>query len=131
MTFVRFHAATANARGTFPGLFALANGLASDGLLSEVDVAWLRRANDDAAAAYADPAITHPEVYDRALNPRAAAWFRASATDLVSMTQGYLDLLTRYGVDWVESRSDDPGRVIYSDDVQVIVVPHVRQSPVE
>ena len=125
MSFVRFHAATANARGTYPGLFALANGLASDGLLSEVDVAWLRRANDAATAAYADPAVSHPEVYDRALNPRAAAWFRASATDLLDLAQGYLELLTRYGVAWVESRSDDPGRVIYSDDVQVIVVPHI------
>ena len=124
MTFVRFHAVSANARGTFPGVFALANGLASDGLLNDVDAAWLRRANDAGNDAYANPAATYPDVYDRALNPAAAAWFRVSATHLTHMVEGYLDLLARYGVAWAESRSDDPGRVIYSDDVQVVVVPH-------
>ena len=128
MSYVRFHAASANARGTFPGVFALANGLASDGFLNDVDVAWLRRANDAGNTAYANPTITHPDVYDRALNPAAAAWFRVSATHLTQMVEDYLDLLTRYRVHWVESRSDDPGHVIYSDDVQVVVVPHDRRD---
>jgi len=121
--FVRFHSPHPNARGTFPGVFALANGLRSDGRLSDADVDWLRAANTTATLAYADPSVTHPEVYDRALHPTAEAWFRVSALHLTEMVRGYLELLARYGVACVESRSDDPGEVIYSDDVQVVVVP--------
>ena len=126
MTFVRFHSPVANARGTYPGIFALANGLAEDGRLNEADARWLHRANARGEGAYADPSTTHPETYDRVANPGAAAWFRSSAISLLEYVRGYQELLARYEVDCVESRSNDPGRVIYSDDVQVVVVPHTE-----
>ena len=128
MDFVRFHSPTPNARGTFPGVFALANGLRNDGRLNDADLEWLRVANARATAAYADPSVTHPEVYDRALHPAAEAWFRVSASHLTEMVRDYVDLLARYDVACVESRSDDPGEVIYSDDVQIVVVPS-RSGP--
>ena len=124
MDFVRFHAPHANARGTFPGVFALANGLRADGLLSDSDAAWLLNANARATAAYADPSVTHPDVYDREINPAAEAWFRTTATHLIDMARDYVALLGRHSVECVETHSDGPGRVLYSDDVQIVVVPH-------
>ena len=120
--FVRYQSALANQRGTFPGVFALANGLAADGLLTEVDAAWLRAANDRANRAYPDPTNESPDCYDRVANPGACAWFRVSATELLAMTAEYLELLDRYGIAWVEVTSNDPGRLTYEDEVQVVAV---------
>ncbi|MGR8009362.1 hypothetical protein ACU6WZ_13220 [Streptomyces hypolithicus] len=38
---------------------------------------------------------------------------------------GYLEILTAHGVGWRLVRSDDPGRVVYEDAHQIVVVPYV------
>ena len=53
--FVRYQASVPNGRGSYPGIFALANGLAKDGKLSSQDWASWRSANDHYNAAYTDP----------------------------------------------------------------------------
>jgi len=121
--FVRFQSSVPNRRGTYPGVFALANGLASDGLLTEPDRVWWRAANDRADALYAQPSTVDPRCYDTESSPGARAWFKESATELIAMTQEYLALLDRYGIGWVELRTSSPGRISYEDDVQVVAVP--------
>lgn len=122
--FVRYQASDANARGSYPGIFALANGLAKDGKLSDEDwVAW-RKANDYFDSAYTDPSTVDKLIYDRAINPSAQSWFKRTATDLIVGVDFYADLLDRYGVDWQVLHSHDPGKVLYEDDVQVVVAPH-------
>lgn len=117
---VRFEAAEPGRRGRHAGVFALANGLAHSGRLSEEDFAWWRRSNDAMNAAYAHPPAG---AYDAAGHLAAASWFRADAGGLLEAARGYLDLLTRYGVAWRERRTDDPGRVVHEDDVQVVAQP--------
>lgn len=112
-----------NPRGTLPGVFALANGLAGDRLLTPEDAAWVRTSNDHANRAYLDPTSVVADCYDPIENPGARSWFRSSASELLELTQGYLDLLDRYGVRWVELRTNTPGRITYEDDVQVVAVP--------
>ena len=46
----------------------------------------------------------------------------------MSQVGGHLELLDRYGVRWREGLMADPGRRIYEDDVQVVVVPDPIQS---
>lgn len=121
--YVRFQSAVPNRHGQFPGVFALANGLASDGRLSTPDYEWWRAANDQANLAYVDPSTVAPQTFDSELNPGACAWFKSSATELLAMSQGYLNLLSRYEVPWVELHTDWPGRVVYEDEVQVVAVP--------
>ncbi len=122
--FVRFQSSVPNRRGRFPGVFALVNGLAQDSRLSSTDAAWIRSSNDRANAAYADPTTVVADCYDPVLNPGARAWFRSSASELIALTREYLDLLDRYGVDWVELRTSSPGRITYEDGVQVVAVPN-------
>lgn len=122
--FIRFQATTPNTRGHHPGVFALANGLAADGLLSADDERWRQKANADMTARYVDPSTVDPGVYDRQRHPGAAAWFRADATELIERVGAYCDLLDRYGVAWERVERTDPGRVVYSDAVQVVAVPH-------
>lgn len=121
--FVRFQSMVPNRRGSYPGVFALANGLAGEGSLAPADAAWMRASNDRADALYVDPTTVVADCYDPVLNPGARSWFTSSATELLEFTRGYLDLLDRYDVRWVELRTSTPGRVTYEDAVQVVAVP--------
>ncbi|MFC8731257.1 hypothetical protein ACFT5B_02205 [Luteimicrobium sp. NPDC057192] len=120
---VRFESPVTNARGRRPGVFALANGLARAGRLSSTDHAWWRSSNDWCNAAYADPSTVDAAVYDDVANPGAQAWFKSTAVELIEIARAYVALLERYGVACVERRTLAPGRVVYEDDVQVVVAP--------
>jgi len=121
--YVRFQSAVPNARRTFPGVFALANGLADNGVLSPSDRMWHRAANDKANEMYADPSQASPGCYDRETNPGARSWFKSTAASLLEMTSSYLNLLDRYEVPWVQLRARHPGRIVHEDEVQVVAVP--------
>jgi hypothetical protein len=66
-------------------------------------------------------------VYDPEVNPGAVAWFKTSATHLLDRVPGYLTLLAAHGVRCERLESADPGRIVYEDEHQVVVVP--RDSP--
>ncbi|MFJ7996943.1 hypothetical protein ACIQ7D_07250 [Streptomyces sp. NPDC096310] len=129
--FIRFQSTTRSPRGHFPGVFALANGLARSGALTEEQWRFWRAGNDWYDANYPDPSTVAPLVYDTELHPGAVAWFKTSpeAAELIARLDGYLQLLTAHGIAWQELRSTDPGRVVYEDAYQVVVVPHVPASP--
>jgi len=119
--YVRYQSTVANERGNYPGIFGLANGLARSGRLTEVDHTWWRKNNDWLDEAYPDPAVAHPNLFDLSVNPGATCWFRTSAGHLLTRVPGYLALLDRYDVPWTELQSNDPGRVLYADAVQVVI----------
>jgi len=123
-TFIRFQSAVPNRHGRFPGVFALANGLAWDGVLSPEDHAWWVAKNARGDALYTDPTSVDPTVYDRTINPGARSWFKVTAHELLSITSDYLRLLDRYGIPWVELRTASPGRRVYEDEVQVVAAPY-------
>jgi hypothetical protein len=122
--FIRFQSAVPNQRGRFPGVFAMANGLRNDGLLSEVDERWLEAANAHATSVYMDPTTVAADCYCPVLNPGARSWFKAESSQLLDMTAEYLDLLDRHDVPWMALRTRNPGRIVYEDAVQVVAVPH-------
>lgn len=122
--YVRFQSPTPNHRGIHVGVFALVNGLASQGKLSEEEERFRRTNNDWYNANFTNPSDVDPIVYDRELNPGAVAWFKISASHLIERVAGYLEILAAHGVPCVRVESADPGRVIYEDDEQVVVVPY-------
>ena len=128
MRFVRFEATTPNARGAHIGVFGLANGLRSAGRLTEADLSWLTANNAFGNAAYPDPGTVDPTLFDKAVHPFATCWFRSTATHLLDYVEEYLHVLTRYGVDWHRRETDDPGVILYEDDVQVVAEPPPRQA---
>ena len=129
MRYLRYQGASPNARGRHPGIFALANGLAHAGTLSAGEHAWWAAANAWYDAAYPDPGLSDPTLFDRCIHPAVSCWFKASATDLLAQVPGYLALLERYGVAWQRVDSEDPGRVLYDDAHQVVVAPHASLRP--
>ncbi|MFJ8648861.1 hypothetical protein ACIRNI_22400 [Streptomyces sp. NPDC093546] len=128
-SYVRFQGTSRGQRGHFPGVFALANGLAREGRLSEEEYRFWRAGNDWYDAAYPDPSATDPTVYDPDVNPGAVAWFKTTAVHLVDRVSGYLDLLAAHGVACERVESSSPGRIVYEDDVQVVVVPWGTEPP--
>lgn len=124
MEFVRFESPTPNGRGAHIGIFGLANGLAHRDLLSSQDREWLATSNAWGDTAYADPATVDATIFDKTVHPLATCWFKSTAEHLLVQVSGYLDLLDRYDVKWRERRATDPGRPIYEDQVQVVVLPY-------
>ncbi|MFJ6696546.1 hypothetical protein ACIQM4_10785 [Streptomyces sp. NPDC091272] len=128
--YVRFQGTTPHARGHLPGIFALVNGLARDGRLSPEQERFRRANNDWYDGAYPEPSSVDPTVYDHAVNPGAVAWFKAGSTELIERVPGYLEILAAHGVECLEVRSENaPGRIVYEDAWQVVVVPHHPDAP--
>ncbi|PQZ96348.1 hypothetical protein CQ018_03530 [Arthrobacter sp. MYb227] len=123
--FVRYQAHVPNRQGLHTGVFGLANGLAHGGKLNDEERTAWRAGNDWFNLAYPDPSDSNPSVYDPQVNPQAAAWFKDTATHLLERIEPYLEMLRRHDVQFVRLISEDPGRVIYEDAVQVVVVPHM------
>lgn len=126
--YIRFQSAVPNARGAFPGIFAMTNGLRDAHLLSDVDEAWVRRRNAHGNRAYTDPSTRVADCYDPAINPGARSWFRSEAEELLRMARDDARLLDRYEVPWVELRTPRPGRIVYADQVQVVAVPYTHDQ---
>lgn len=124
LPYVRFQGTVPNARGALPGIFVLVNGLARDGLLTSGQERFRRTTNEWYDAAYTNPAHVDPAVYDPAVHPRAVAWFKPSAGRLIGRVDGYLQILTAHHVPWQRAESLDPGRIVYEDPDQIVVVPH-------
>ncbi len=122
--YVRFQSPTPNGRGTYPGVFGLVNSLAMQGRLSEEEERFRRENNAWYEANFTNPADVDPTVYDRQLNPGAAAWFKPSARHLMERVPGYLAILAAHRVECVRLEVADPGKVIYEDDDQIVVVPY-------
>jgi hypothetical protein len=122
-TYVRFQGTISTPRGVFTGVFGLVNGLAKRGRLTAEQERFRRANNAWYDAAYTDPSTVDPSVYDPELNPLAVAWFKSSARELIDRVAGYLEILAAHGVGCERVQSADPGRVVYEDEHQVVVVP--------
>lgn len=126
--FHRFQSAVPNRRGSFPGIFAMTNGLRDAGLLTPADEEWVRRENALGEAAYTDPSTVVADCYSPRINPGARSWFTGEADELLEMARRYAALLDRYEVPWVELRTTRPGRVVFEDADQVVAVPFVHEE---
>lgn len=124
-TFRRIHADYRSRLGIECGLFVAVDHLRRAGRLSPDDEAvWL--AIDDWFVAN----LPEPPQYSDSNAAGIVTWFK---TPVPGSIQRRIDvgtgLLSKYGVGWTVSVSDDPGEVVYEDDFQVGVVPPVRGEP--
>jgi len=122
--YIRYQSPVPDERGRHIGVFGLTNMLGRRGRLSAADEKFRVEANAWYDAAYTNPSTIDPRVYDESIHPITAAWFKTSATHLIARVDRYLELLKRYEVPCVRLETDSvPGRVIYEDEFQVVVVP--------
>lgn len=122
--YLRYESCVPNSRGLFPGVYALANGLARAGKLTESEYRQWKETNELLDAAYVSPTV-YQELPDDALT----SWYiEDSAPHLLESMGFYTDLLDAYNIPWRQVRSDDPGEVVYRDDVQIVVRPFSYQQ---
>lgn len=122
-SYVRFQAADLNRHGIRPGVFALINGLAFDGQLTDAQERFRRDSNAWYTRSCTNPADVVPDVYSHLINPGATSWFKVSAVHLLERVEGYLELLRVHAVAYEVVCSPQPGRSVYEDADQVVVVP--------
>ncbi|MFA9445133.1 hypothetical protein [Egicoccus sp. AB-alg6-2] len=120
---MRFQAVHGNRHGIRPGVFALVNGLAFDGRLTEAQQGFRRDTNAWYTRNYTNPADVVPDIYSHQLNPGATSWFKVSAAYLLERVEGYLEVLRAHAVNYEVVFSTQPGRIVYEDADQVVVVP--------
>jgi hypothetical protein len=124
MAYIRFQSAEPNTEGRNPGFLGLINNLSKTGKLTTEQEEFRRTNHAWYETHYANPASIDPTVYDHSINPRATAWFKDSASALVARATGYLEILDAHGVRCDKLISHQPpGRIIYEDDDQIVVVP--------
>ncbi|TCC23216.1 hypothetical protein E0H50_34060 [Kribbella sindirgiensis] len=119
--FVRYQSPVPDRPGRRIGIFGLVNMLGNRGYLSAEEERFRRTTNDWYDATYTNPATVDPTVY--ADNPLAAAWFKPSAAHLMDPIPGYLAILATHNVPCERYESPTPGRVLYEDEHQVVVIP--------
>ncbi|MFI5734518.1 hypothetical protein ACIA49_30660 [Kribbella sp. NPDC051587] len=126
MTFVRYQSPVPDRRGRRIGIFGLVNMLGHRGLLTAEEEDFRRTTNAWYDATYTNPSTVDPTVY--ADNLLAASWFRITATHLFDPIPQYLAVLAAHNLPCERYESADPGRVLYEDEHQVVVVPHASEA---
>jgi hypothetical protein len=127
-SYVRYQSPVPDRRGRRIGIFGLVNMLGHRGYLSAGEEEFRRTTNAWYDATYTNPSTVDPAVYDD--NPLAAAWFKPSAAHLLEPIDGYLKILAAHNVPCERYTSAAPGRVLYEDQHQVVVVPHESKDPI-
>ncbi|GAA1575308.1 MULTISPECIES: hypothetical protein [Kribbella] len=116
-TYVRYQSPVPDRRGRRIGIFGLVNMLANRGYLTADEERFRRTTNDWYDAAYTNPSSVYED------NPHAAAWFKPTATHLLEPIPGYLKILTAHNLPCARYTATTPGRVLYEDEHQLVVVP--------
>ncbi|WP_427886908.1 hypothetical protein ACQHIV_28870 [Kribbella sp. GL6] len=116
-TYVRYQSPVPDRRCRRIGIFGLVNMLAYRGYLTADEERFRRTTNDWYDAAYEKPS----GVYEA--DPLAASWFKTTATHLLEPIPGYLQILAAHNLPCERYTSAAPGRVLYEDDHQLVVVP--------
>jgi hypothetical protein len=129
--YVRFQSPFPDRLGRRIGIFGLVNMLGNRGLLTPEEEHFRRTTNAWYDATYVNPATVDPTVYDPTINPTAAAWFSPTAEHLLKPIPDYLAILAAHNLPCERYDSTNPGRIIYQDPHQVVVIPHQAEAPGE
>jgi hypothetical protein len=100
-------------------------------LLSAAEEEFRRTTNAWYDATYVNPSSVDPAVYDPDVNLLAASWFKSSAVRLFEPIPEYLAILAAHNLPCERYTSAAPGRVVYEDEHQVVVVPHAPEDPAQ
>lgn len=127
--YVRYQSPVLDRLGRRIGIFGLVNMLGNRRLLTADEEHFRRTTNAWYDASYPNPMSVDPTVYDPAINPQAAAWFAQTAEHLMEPIPGYLAILAAHNLPCERYVSSDPGRIIYEDPHQVVVIPYEAETP--
>ncbi|WP_226670316.1 hypothetical protein [Metabacillus litoralis] len=83
----------------------------------EIETYWEQRR-------YFEDALPVPSFYSDGNSIGAVTWFKdnKNTSKLVNEMKFYFDMLRKYDVDLVKTKSDNLGKIIYEDDYQIGVI---------
>lgn len=123
--YFRVEAVLPSPSGRHPGVFALLRGLGESGDMSPGDALTAAELVRRSYALHREPAS---ECFRT--DPPALSWFRDADTAAIErlrvLTREVAEVLRRYGIETRSVTTEDPGRLTYADDVQVVAVPRSR-----
>ena len=104
--------------GRKQGILVAAHTLRDEGDLSVEDHTELRT-----AIAWFNENIPVPAMLDKPEHRRAISWFKPSANEAIQRMWRLKQLLDTHGLHVDVLRSDEPGTIVYEDDLQVVAKP--------
>jgi hypothetical protein len=127
--YVRYQSPVPDRSGLRVGIFGLVNMLGNRGLLTADEEHLRLTTNAWYDSIYVNPMSVDPTVFDPDINPQAASWFVPTAEHLMEPIPGYLAILAAHNLPCERYTASDPGRIIYKDLHQVVVIPHDPETP--
>lgn len=104
------------------GIFAAMGDLKRMNRMSEKEEAWYKDVAD-----WFNKNLTNPSCFDSPISEnikfRAKSWFVLSPSDFLSNAKEVAKLLKKYGIFVDELLSDNPGKILYKDQIQVVALP--------
>ena len=118
MKYFRIHVSYTGKTGKLVGIFGACWHLKQAGKLLAEEIQLL----EDIDAWY-DEYLPNPAFYDDGNPQKAITWFKDTpdARQLAERLSQLTQLLDKYEVPYKESRTSDPGAIIYEDEYQVAV----------
>lgn len=107
------------------GIFAAMGDLKRMKVMSEQEYYWYK-----STAAWFNSNLETPKCFDEPIAPKvrfvAKSWFFDVPSPYLEKSKEVADLLKKYGIHISIKKSVKPGKVVYSDNVQIVVVPSDR-----
>ena len=103
------------------GIITEARLLRDDGALEAYEAEWL-----EATYAWLNQNLPCPPFSSSGWCRDAVSWFKDDAGDAIGRMWGIVSLLREHGLPVRLLRSRNPGKILYEDDYQVVVVEHRR-----
>ena len=107
------------------GIFAAMGNLKRMGVMTAKEGIWYQE-----TAAWFNDNLANPTCFDIPVSDDikfiANSWFIDSPSEYLVKSYKVIALLEKYGIEVYIKRSKKPGRVIYSDRLQVVAIPETR-----
>ena len=109
------------------GVFAAMGDLKRRGVMTNEETFWYQQ-----VATWFNESLQNPDCFellvDTSISNIAKSWFSLDALEFIDKTESVALLLQRYGIGVEKLTSNDPGKVIYKDINQVIVLPYENEK---
>ena len=109
------------------GVFAAMGDLKRRGVMTNEETFWYQQ-----VTTWFNESLQNPDCFelpvDTSISNIAKSWFSPDALEFIDKTESVALLLQRYGIGVEKLTSNDPGKVIYKDINQVVVLPYENEK---
>ena len=109
------------------GVFAAMGDLKRRSVMTNEETFWYQQ-----VATWFNERLQNPDCFelpvDTPISNIAKSWFSPDALEFIDKTESVALLLQRYGIGVEKLTSNDPGKVIYKDINQVVVLPYENEK---